>query len=295
MKICFLGGCDLDEFYSLQSLYPSMGGKGFISPSYVSAGGMVANASIVARSLQIDSYVVHELSNYETSTSLIISDLEKFGVNTSGISTGARPNKRCLLITENSERVIFVVNEDVKKIKLTEKQLDLLLDCDYIYTTISDLQFFEDIETVFLDFKGKGKGVFIDCDANITKEELMYLQYANIMSVNEFGYEKLQNIGYDAYKLINDYSIDKLLLTLGKEGAKIFSSSREIFFPAVDVKVLDTTGAGDTFNICYLYAILCGAPDEKAIQFSSYASSQAISQIGPRIVLNTEDLLGYIK
>lgn len=294
MKISFLGGCDVDEYYILQGKYPKLGGKAFINDFGVRAGGMVANAAIVARSLNIDSYMIHELSSFEESSKVIIKEFEKYEVNTEGISFGKRKNKKCIIITENGERVIFVVKDNMKeadKISLSENQKRLLLSSDFIYSTISDLEYFQNIEKLLKEIKEHGLKIFIDLDANILKEEVKYLEYSDIVSVNEFGYGKIIDIGYDAKSLIKEFDLQYLLLTKGKLGAEVYTKTESFFHEAIDVKVKDTTGAGDTFNTSFLYSILSGFNASSAIRFASYAAASAITQEGPRKVLNKDEIV----
>lgn len=290
MKIVFLGGCDVDEFYSLHSTYPKLGGKVFVSDCVMKAGGMVANASVVAKSLGADVYIAHELSDFEESTNIILSEFKKYGVNTEGITLGKRKNKKCIIFTEGGERVIFVVKDKIEKITLDEKQKNILFQSDFVYSSISDLQYFEDIENIFEKINENGKKIFIDLDANILENEIAYLYHASVISLNEFGYDKIKALGYDAKKLVSDFNLDYLLLTKGKHGAEVYTKDDCFFHEAIDVTVVDTTGAGDTFNTSFLYAVLDGFDMKKAMVFASYAAAIAITQAGPRALISKEKI-----
>ncbi|MCK5158975.1 MAG: carbohydrate kinase family protein, partial [Candidatus Heimdallarchaeota archaeon] len=63
--------------------------------------------------------------------------------------------------------------------------------------------------------------------------------------------------------IMKKYPIDIVALKKGKEGCLI--KKREDFFlavPSFDVQVLDTTGAGDGFNVGFIFGLL----EEKSIQ-----------------------------
>lgn len=76
---------------------------------------------------------------------------------------------------------------------------------------------------------------------------------------------------------------NKLIVTLGDEGAIYHDGAKVVQIPARKVsseKVVDTTGAGDTFNGYFAAAIVEGRSMIEAIQFANHAASLSIQAHG---------------
>ncbi|MGL5720780.1 MAG: carbohydrate kinase family protein [Brevinema sp.] len=287
MRIAFIGGCDVDQFYTLQNGYPAMGGKAFVHDSGIRAGGMVANACMIAAGIGITTEMFHELSAKDPSTEIILQEFKSAGVGTTGITLGDRSNKRCLIFSLDGERAIFVLKypkED--KIRLSPLQRDNILQADCIYTTISDIQLFVEAEELCREWYQEGKEVFIDCDANILKEELPCLKYATIVSMNSFGLEQIEKMNFSAKSFRDEYQIPMLIVTKGADGSELYTEQGVFFQKAIPAPIVDTTGAGDTFNISFLYAFHQRFEIEKCLFFAASAAGQAISQEGGRVKID---------
>ncbi|MGX7263378.1 ribokinase [Enterococcus crotali] len=74
---------------------------------------------------------------------------------------------------------------------------------------------------------------------------------------------------------------NKLIITLGDQGAIFFDGEKEILVPAQKVTaVIDTTGAGDTFNGYFAKGILEGLTIEESLELGNAASAIAIQTKG---------------
>ena len=78
-----------------------------------------------------------------------------------------------------------------------------------------------------------------------------------------------------------------LVISKGVDGCEVISKERHFEQSAFDVKVIDTTGAGDTFNSSFLYGLLAGKTLEETAIFASAAAAKAIMAIGPRTGVST--------
>ncbi|GAB2021823.1 ribokinase [Pseudolactococcus yaeyamensis] len=72
----------------------------------------------------------------------------------------------------------------------------------------------------------------------------------------------------------------KLIVTLGSKGVAYHDGKKEILVPAFKVKPVDTTGAGDTFNGAFAYALLNELEIESAIKFGNLAASISVQYFG---------------
>lgn len=82
----------------------------------------------------------------------------------------------------------------------------------------------------------------------------------------------------------------KIVLTLGKDGAK-YAQGEEVYYqPIFPVKAVDTTAAGDTFTGYFLAGLIEGMPIPEVLRMSAKASSIAVTREGavPSIPYRTE-------
>jgi len=81
----------------------------------------------------------------------------------------------------------------------------------------------------------------------------------------------------------------KLIITLGEEGAVYSNGEQIVQIPAIDVQVVDTTGAGDTFIGAFSFAISQKCELYHAILFAQYAAGLSIEKLGAQAGMPTLD------
>ena len=72
-------------------------------------------------------------------------------------------------------------------------------------------------------------------------------------------------------------------VTRGSRGATLFDGNEYISIAPNKVKAINTNGAGDMFAGAFLYGITQNYNFKKAGEFASLASSQVVTQFGPRL------------
>jgi len=73
---------------------------------------------------------------------------------------------------------------------------------------------------------------------------------------------------------------DKLVITKGKHGATFYEEGKAYSIPAYKVNVIDTTGAGDTFNGALGVKLASGSSMKEAVIFANAASALSIGILG---------------
>lgn len=80
-----------------------------------------------------------------------------------------------------------------------------------------------------------------------------------------------------------------IVLTLGKDGAVYYDGENKYTHGIYDVKVADTTAAGDTFAGYFLACVAAGKREDEALMLASKASSIAVSRPGASDSIPTMD------
>ena len=184
---------------------------------------------------------------------------------------------------QNRIIVIFAANElvDAEQVRSAEKDF---VDCDAVLT-----QFETTTEAVFATkelAKKYGKpfilnpAPFID----VPKELFDGIDY---VTPNETEAEQFTGIKVDtiedcrkAAEKFFEMGVKNVVITLGVRGAYFTDGKREITVPAVKVKAVETTGAGDAFNGGLATAIAEGMPIETALKFATCTSAISVTRLG---------------
>lgn len=74
--------------------------------------------------------------------------------------------------------------------------------------------------------------------------------------------------------------VKHVVITLGEEGALLVSATSQGRFPAVAVRAVDTTGAGDAFNAGLAVALAHRASIEQAVEFAVVTGAMAVTKEG---------------
>lgn len=81
--------------------------------------------------------------------------------------------------------------------------------------------------------------------------------------------------------------VKHLLVTLGGKGCLFMTEEDEEFIPAVSVKAVDTTAAGDCFTGAFAVALSQGKTEREAIAFAQRASGIAVTRKGAQTSVPT--------
>jgi ribokinase len=104
-----------------------------------------------------------------------------------------------------------------------------------------------------------------------------YINYATFITPNETECEEIFGIHYE--QALEKYP-NQLIVTLGKKGAQYFDGKEHIFIQGFETKAVDTTGAGDTFNGAFAFAISQKYTIKNAVQFANAAASLSVEKLG---------------
>lgn len=119
--------------------------------------------------------------------------------------------------------------------------------------------------------------------ANFRKEWMDKITY---LTPNETECEVI--FGEDWETVLKQYP-NKIIVTLGDEGAAYFNGTEIIRVPSFKTTAVDTTGAGDTFNGAFAHAIYSGKTIDDAVKFANIAASLSVEKFGAQGGMPTEE------
>ena len=97
-----------------------------------------------------------------------------------------------------------------------------------------------------------------------------------------------------AAKILIDLGVKNVIVTLGSKGAMHVTSESHRMYPAIKVKAIDTTAAGDSFNGALSVYLAEGHTIEEAIQFAIRVASITVTRKGAQKSIPSRDEVNEI-
>lgn len=184
---------------------------------------------------------------------------------------------------QNRIIVVFAANERVTRENVYAAERDFA-DCDAVLT-----QFETSLEAVLAakELAKKYNKPFILNPAPYLKVPQEVLEGVDYITPNETEAEEFTGIKVDsledcrsAAKKFMEMGVKNVIITLGVRGSFFTDGEQEIVVPALKVKAVETTGAGDAFNGGFATAIAEGLPIEVALKFATCTSAISVTRRG---------------
>lgn len=256
-------------------------------------GGKGANQAVAAVRLGSQVQLVGSVGKDEYGKSLK-EHLTKEGVETSRVkevveSTGLAN----IVLDSKGENSIIIIEGANGKVDSTDISEDMFEKGDILL-----LQLEIPIETVLFAAKtAKARGATVILDPAPVKdlpEELF--NYIDIIKPNQgeaMELSKTSSVDLAAASFLNK-GIETVIITLGAEGAKLYTKDSQQYFQSQKVEVVDTTAAGDSFSGALATALSAEKTLEEAITFAIKVSSLTVTRLGAQASLPTINEVGGI-
>ena len=276
-------GSSIDEFYESDT-YPMEGD--FSHARYLgrAAGGCPLNVACVCGSQGGNVKALDYLSKDDESSKFIVSNLNKYNVNTDNIQYGEASNGKVVIINTGDKRTMFVVDPKRPHYVVDDKIQKLLNESTYIYSLLHMFErSFENIEPL-LKAKENGAKIVIDGTSKYDdqKRSEMLLKLADGLFINETDYERLcQSINKDGKDELLKNGCEFVCITNGSNGTNLYTQEGHYYAPSLKLdKVVDSTGAGDSFAGAFLNARLSDLPFDKCLKIASATGAYACTNFG---------------
>lgn len=223
----------------------------------------------------------------------LIENLKMNGVNTDyirkvpGVATGIA----IITVAEDDNTIVVVsgANNCVTK-EYAMEMLPKILEADIILMP-NEIPA-ETICYVAQEAHKAGKTVVFN-PAPVSDTALHCLEHVTYMTPNE--HEAALLFPSEGLESLLEKQQGKLIVTLGSAGAAAWNG-KMLKIHARKAKVVDTTGAGDTFNGALCYALSNEYPLEKALRFANVAASLSTEGFGAQGGMPVlEDVLRYLE
>lgn len=295
-KVVVVGSVNYDNFLQVDAL--PLKGETKQALSYAnSCGGKGANQAIQCAKLGLDTRMVAKVGN-DAFGSILYDNFKKNNVNVDNVKVTDGPSGIGYVISA-LDGSLFSTILNGANFEITTDDIDEVL-CDFDKDTIVVLQLeipTDVVEYTIKEANKKGSRVVLNAapavpiDADLFDLcELVIFNEAEAMFYTKSNFSSLK----EAERVIKDFGGKNkcdLCFTLGPLGALYYRSGDIFYCPAIDVPVVETTGAGDSFIGGLIYAMNNKETIEKTLNIASICSAYTIQEIGTTTSMPTEKKL----
>lgn len=247
-------------------------------------GGKGANQAVAVARLGSEVQMIGAVGDDSFGKELY-NNLIKENVNVSSVATTNHATGIANILLHNYDNRIIVVpgaNFDVDK-KMIDKHIEQIRKSELVM-----LQLEIPVETIeyILDICEKNNIQVLLNPAPAANFQKEWMEKITYLTPNESECEAI--FGIDWETVLKNYP-NKVIVTLGSDGAAYFDGKNIIRVPSFKAEVVDTTGAGDTFNGAFAHAITNNMSISEAVQFANIAASLSVEKFGAQGGMPTKE------
>lgn len=279
---CLGFGICAADYLCIVPKYPELDQKTEAVEFSLQGGGPVATALVTLARLGCRTTFIGRIGD-DTAGKFLLNEFERESVNTTGmiIDQSMPTNQAFIWIDKQTGKRSIVLNgKHYRKVMPAEINLKHIKAARYLLIDGRDTEStFELIEWS----KVKGTKIVIDAGSPRDRmDELLDLIDYPVVS-ESFCHKYLKLTDYkEAIKKLLEYGAVAAVVTCGSRGCYGGDNSGIYYQPAYQVKVVDTTGAGDVFHGAFVFGLLQNWELPKILQFASATAAIKCTKIGGR-------------
>ena len=282
MTILGIGEIVLDKVNVLNN-HPLDGEKIQATQTNYTVGGPVPSALILLSKLGLNCTMIGNIGN-DPAGRLLNQMMKKYNINLfSKLQRNTKTNT-VLVNSQNGSRTI--IKDQARTKPLCKIPQDLIRSADIIIFDRHEPLAFQQV----IKHKRKNTKIVIDPSTEISPKTLEMIKHADYPII---PIESLQKMS-----LSKLYQIAKrdIIVTLGDRGSLIFNRKGIRFFPAYNIKAIDTLGAGDVFRGAYAYGVAQKWSKSRMIKFANMVSALQCTRIGNGTAIPTlQEIINFEK
>ncbi len=248
-------------------------------------GGKGANQAVAAAKLGADVTMIGCVGDDPFGPPLI-ENLKANGVNTDNVEpvTGVPTGIAAITVADQDNTIIVIpgANHHVTP-EVVQSHEEVIKESDLIL-----LQFEIPMESVkqAVELAAKHGTKVVLNPAPAQSVDLDLLEKVDFLTPNEHELEIL--LDTDEKKEFYQLNREKFFITQGEKGVLYYDGEKEILVPSYKVDVVDTTGAGDTFNGGFSVAIAEGKSLKEACYDGNIVGAISVSKFGAQTGMPTK-------
>ncbi|WP_407413924.1 carbohydrate kinase family protein [Methanobrevibacter sp.] len=300
-EVIGFGALNVDKLYSVENI-AGCDEESFIKSETDTPGGSAANTIIGLSRLGCSTSIIGKIAEDEDGD-LIEYNLAINGVYSNNlIYSESGSTGKCLgFVDRDGERCLYIDPGVNDEIKIGEINPLNIMRCKIMhYTSFVGDSFKTQIELL----EKLNDDAILSFDPGMLYVKKGFdqlrpiLERCNILLINESELRLLFDNNEASLKELAisllDFGIGIVVIKQGSKGVFAMDNSQECFVESFKCDVVDTTGAGDSFNSGFLYSFLKGYDLEKSCKIGNWVASKSIEGFGMEKFPSLKDLEDFL-
>jgi sugar/nucleoside kinase (ribokinase family) len=257
-------------------------------------GGFIANATCAAARLGLRTGYIGWMGD-DADADMLHEDFVSWGVDPAGlVRVPEHPTPFTVVMSDTQgHRAILLPASPLYEEALTAAQLELAGQARAILTFPRDLEWFGHLRRRSLEAGGL---LALDIENAVPMKGNELAQAIRMTDIVFLKHSSLLEIGVFSLANLATQPGQWLVMTAGKQGVQgiVHGMDAPLHKKALEVPVVDTTGAGDAFHAALIAARLEGATLDEALSFANAAAALKVQHLGARGGLPTRDQIAAL-
>ena len=277
LDVLGLGTCNTDFLMNVER-FSSADDEVDIGNLSTLIGGSAANFAVGVSRYGLKTGIMARIGN-DIFGKHIRSELEKKGINTERlVSIDEKTGMAFIAIEPDGERSIYTFMGSNSKFKLEREDITLIKHSRILHITGMYIEVVEEASkhAKLLSFNPGNLLASYGLDALdkiLKRTHILFLNKKEVTLLTGKTYE-------EGAKLIVDNGVPIVVVTMGKEGSKVYTKNNHIHHPTTELKAFDTTGAGDSFAAGFITAFLKNNELIDCLKLGDQSALSCIIKIG---------------
>jgi ribokinase/sulfofructose kinase len=290
-EVVTVGGAMVDRYYTLSNL-PEPDGGAYVRDAFEGVGGVAANVASAAARLGRDAGVLTRVGDDEHGT-VVERDLAERGLDARRVQRGPEPSTYSLVFRADGERMVVTGGDSCAALELRDGDRPYLRGTDLVAATayvperaaapLVSMAESGELGAFSFDLSGpldelEGRGTTPETvDRAVAACDLLVVGEVALAAYLD------HHAADDPVEFLRARGVERAALTHGEAGATLLTPAGTVEIDAVDVDVVDPTGAGDAFHAALADAwLLEGRTPEAAGRFAAAVAALNCTGDGAR-------------
>ncbi|MGB9938012.1 MAG: carbohydrate kinase family protein [Methanobacterium sp.] len=280
-----LGACNID-FLQKVPRFVSPDDEVDINELILSVGGSASNFTVGLSRLNINTGIIARIGN-DYFGEVAQNEFKGEGVDTKRLlKTDHKTGMVFIAVEPNGERSMYTFIGANKKFKLEKEDIIYIKNSKILHIT----QMYKDVvenASKHANFVSFNPGPILSSFG--TDELSKIIERTDILFLNKKEMKILTGESSDkGAKLLLNMGAKMVIVTCSEYGANLYNEKEIIHSPALKVKSIDTTGAGDSFAAGFIAAYSKGKRLKECLDYANVVASHCVQKMG---ALNTPSYL----
>jgi ribokinase len=277
VDVAVLGTCNLD-FISRVSRFAGADEEINMDQLHQSVGGSAANSALTLTKMGIKTGIMTRVGE-DYGGNLIRQALNEAGIHTQRIISLDKPTGMTFIaVDDQGERSIYVHMGANAHFQLLEEDRVYIKDAKALHLTGMYWEVAEEASQ-YAEILSFNPGMLLSSFGISKLKET--ISRADMLFLNQKETKMLTGMEPSlGAKFLVEMGVPMVILTRGQEGATLYTQKEIIVSPAMETRVLDTTGAGDTFPAAFLASHLQGKDGFDCLKEANIVASRQVKKWG---------------